>query len=109
MGNSVNCWQIGDFRGYATGTFDGADYFWRKTASDSTGNQSFKPELALAIDKKMDDGSPTTGYVRHWIAYFPGSTFANQCINGLGNYDLTNTGIVCYLSIGMLSQTGQGN
>ena len=68
----------------------------------------------LAIDQKMDDGRPGTGYVANAIFFASGSNFVAGCDDYEGikgataKYLTDNNGDSCYIAVSKLNRVGDG-
>lgn len=103
---SINCYQFADWSGVNVGV-------WPNLFGANP-----KPILttanAFAIDSKIDDGKPSTGDVRNFIANLPPAYNGYFYCDDVGPSDPANAKYVlayggsnCVLTVGILSQVGQ--
>lgn len=78
--------------GWWKGVFDGL-IFGTQTAGVETGNVALKPEEAWNIDKKTDDGKPSTGFVRT----VRGHTACHTADLSTADYAVRTTTVACSL------------
>ncbi len=74
------------------GNYDNILVFGGVLANDYSVGPALKPEAALEVDSKMDDGSGATGTVR---SARPSSASTPNCVNANGEYSVGITQISC--------------
>jgi len=85
---------------YLSGDWTGLDISGAGANTISDTKFIFRPEMALAIDTKMDDGQPGSGKVSVWKE-------TGACDNTIGSqYDVDTADATCDLSFEMNSQNG---